>query len=151
MAAEAEAMVAMAGLNAYASTAAFPVTGPIAAPAAAAAAVAAAQGFAATVIAASAASVGARALGGPVSAGGIYQVNEKGPELLTVGGKDFLMMGQNGGMVTPNNSLGSQVIDNTVINIDSRTDRMQILRDVERMIESGHARWTDRLQRKGQL
>lgn len=44
---------------------------------------------------------GARALGGPVSAGGLYQVNERGPELLSVAGKQYLMMGQQGGAVSP--------------------------------------------------
>jgi len=42
---------------------------------------------------------GARELGGPVSAGGMYRVNEKGPELLEVAGKQYLMMGSQGGKV----------------------------------------------------
>lgn len=42
-----------------------------------------------------------RANGGPTSRGGIYQVNERGPEMLTVGDKSFLMMGNKGGTVTP--------------------------------------------------
>jgi lambda family phage tail tape measure protein len=43
-----------------------------------------------------------RALGGPVSSGGLYEVNEGGqPELLTSGGKQYLMMGSQGGNVTP--------------------------------------------------
>lgn len=45
---------------------------------------------------------GGRAIGGPVSAGGLYRVNERGPELLHVAGKQFLMMGQHGGRVEPN-------------------------------------------------
>jgi lambda family phage tail tape measure protein len=49
---------------------------------------------------------GARAAGGPVSSGGLYQVNEKGPELLNVAGKQYLMMGDQAGSVTPNNQLG---------------------------------------------
>lgn len=43
-----------------------------------------------------------RAIGGPVSAGGLYRVNERGPELLNVAGKQFLMMGAQGGSVEPN-------------------------------------------------
>ena len=50
---------------------------------------------------------GGRASGGAVDAGGLYQVNERGPELLTVGGRDYLMMGGQGGYVTPNGG-GSQ-------------------------------------------
>lgn len=44
---------------------------------------------------------GYRASGGPVVAGGMYEVNERGPELLTVANRTFLMMGQEGGSVTP--------------------------------------------------
>lgn len=43
---------------------------------------------------------GKRAMGGPVSAGGLYEVNENGSELLTEGGKTYLMAGRDG-MVTP--------------------------------------------------
>lgn len=49
---------------------------------------------------------GARASGGPVQAGGLYQVNERGPELLDVDGKQLLMMGSKGGRVVANNRLG---------------------------------------------
>lgn len=40
-----------------------------------------------------------RELGGPVSAGGLYEVNERRPELLQVAGKQYLMMGNTPGMV----------------------------------------------------
>ncbi|RYH34163.1 MAG: phage tail tape measure protein [Alcaligenaceae bacterium] len=43
-----------------------------------------------------------RAIGGPVSAGGMYRVNERGPELLNVAGSQYLMMGNQGGSVAPN-------------------------------------------------
>lgn len=44
---------------------------------------------------------GGRATGGPVSAGKLYEVNERGrSELLNVGGRQYLMAGQNGS-VTP--------------------------------------------------
>ncbi len=45
---------------------------------------------------------GNRELGGPVSSGRMYRVNEKHPELLNVGGKQYLMMGGQSGSVTPN-------------------------------------------------
>ncbi|QRX82253.1 phage tail tape measure protein [Glaciimonas sp. PAMC28666] len=45
---------------------------------------------------------GQRAIGGPVSSGGIYEVNEKGPELLHVAGRQYLMMGGESGSVSPN-------------------------------------------------
>jgi hypothetical protein len=44
---------------------------------------------------------GGRATGGPVNSGRMYEVNENGPELLTVGGRDYLMMGNQSGKVTP--------------------------------------------------
>ena len=47
------------------------------------------------------AGLGSRAIGGPVSANGMYRVNEKGPELLSVAGKQYLMTGSQGGTVTP--------------------------------------------------
>ncbi|MDB5851080.1 MAG: hypothetical protein JWP29_4832 [Rhodoferax sp.] len=67
-----------------------------------------------------------RASGGPVSAGGLYQVNEKGPEVLNVAGKQFLMMGDQGGSVDPNKQASAPTIvqHNTfVVNgpIDKRT------------------------------
>ena len=46
-------------------------------------------------------SPGGRASGGPVAPGSMYEVNEKGPELLSQGGKDFLMMGGSGGFIRP--------------------------------------------------
>lgn len=44
---------------------------------------------------------GFRASGGPVAGGSLYRVNELGPELLNMGGKDYLMMGGQGGYVKP--------------------------------------------------
>lgn len=44
---------------------------------------------------------GPRAAGGSVNSGSFYRVNERGTELLTVGGSDYLMMGANSGRVTP--------------------------------------------------
>lgn len=45
---------------------------------------------------------GGRAGGGAVDRGSFHPVNERGPELLTVDGKDYLMMGSRGGQVVPN-------------------------------------------------
>jgi lambda family phage tail tape measure protein len=50
-----------------------------------------------------------RAAGGPVSPGGLYEVNEGGlPELLAAGGKQYLMMGAQSGTVTPQAASASQ-------------------------------------------
>lgn len=49
---------------------------------------------------------GGRATGGGVDPNTLYEVNEKGPELYSEGGKSFLMTGANGGSVTPLTSGG---------------------------------------------
>lgn len=55
-----------------------------------------------------------RAIGGPVSAGGLYEVNEKGrPEMLSVAGKQYLMMGNQSGSVSPG---GSSPMNLTIVN-----------------------------------
>ena len=50
---------------------------------------------------------GGREVGGPVSAGNLYRVNERGPEILSSGGKDYLMMGAQGGEVTSNAAIAA--------------------------------------------
>jgi lambda family phage tail tape measure protein len=67
-----------------------------------------------------------RAIGGPVSAGGMYEVNEKGtPELLNVAGKQYLMTGNQGGQVTPLAAAASAGGDTFVTNVQfqGRADR----------------------------
>lgn len=44
---------------------------------------------------------GFRASGGTVAGGSLYRVNELGPELLNMGGKDYLMMGGGDGYIKP--------------------------------------------------
>jgi lambda family phage tail tape measure protein len=44
---------------------------------------------------------GGRASGGPVDPNTLHPVNERGPELLSYGGNDYLMMGGRGGYVKP--------------------------------------------------
>ena len=52
---------------------------------------------------------GRRETGGTVSAGGLYQVNERGPELLQMAnGSQYLMMGAQGGTVKPQATQPSQ-------------------------------------------
>jgi hypothetical protein len=52
---------------------------------------------------------GGRAIGGPVSAGGLYQVNERGsPEMLQMDGREFLLMGNRRGWVDPAESRGTR-------------------------------------------
>ena len=81
-----------------------------------------------------------RAIGGPVSAGQMYRVNEKGPELLNVAGKQFLMMGSESGKVTANSGAGSANTVNLVVNQSfapntSRATTMQAASDARRQLE----------------
>lgn len=50
---------------------------------------------------------GGLAVGGTAAPGMFYEVNETGPELLTTGGRTFLMMGSSAGVVTPASAAGS--------------------------------------------
>lgn len=50
---------------------------------------------------------GSRQGGGPVEAGRMYEVSEQGPELLSAGGRQYLMMGAQGGQVSAANSSSS--------------------------------------------
>lgn len=58
---------------------------------------------------------GGLAGGGPASPGMLYRVNERQPEVLDVGGKQFLMMGSQRGRVDPNPKFGgrSQAVYNS--------------------------------------
>ena len=58
---------------------------------------------------------GGRAIGGPVSAGRIYEINEKGaPEIASFGGRDYLLTGSQRGEVKPASTGTSQ---NFTINV----------------------------------
>ena len=73
---------------------------------------------------------GGRANGGPVAAGQMYEVNERGtPELLTYGGKQYLMMGNQSGNVTPMGSGGGgmqQHGGNVIVNVHGAPSQPQV-------------------------
>lgn len=73
---------------------------------------------------------GARATGGSVNSGGMYRVNEQGPELLTVGNRDYLMMGQGSGMVSPAGATGV-TINATYVNPNMNDQRSESQRRAE--------------------
>ena len=116
MSLNAVAMSQMAGLAAFASTAAIPIVGPAAAPAAMLAALAITTPVAAGISALSTMAVAARAQGGQVRGGESYLVGERGPELLTMG---------TSGRIASNDSLknavggnsGADVVVNQTINV----------------------------------
>lgn len=85
---------------------------------------------------------GSRAIGGPVSAGGLYRVNERGPELLNVAGKQFLMMGAQGGHVEPNGGGGHSISVVNNFSIQGPVDRRS-----ESQIAAAAARGLQRGQR----
>lgn len=64
-----------------------------------------------------------RAAGGAVTAGGVYRVNENGPEMLEMNGQSYLMMGNRGGNVRPNSG-GANVVNNFSVAapMDRRTE-----------------------------
>jgi hypothetical protein len=61
---------------------------------------------------------GGRAAGGAVLSGGLYEVNERGPEMLSVGDKSYLMMGNKSGMVTPN--AGRSPAPTVIVNVHTQ-------------------------------
>lgn len=85
---------------------------------------------------------GGRAAGGPVMAGGFYEVNERGPEMLEMGGRQFLMMGGQSGRVNPRvPSGGGSVTNNFHISgpVDRRTQQ-QIAEAAGRGVRMAQAR-----------
>lgn len=83
---------------------------------------------------------GGKASGGPVSSGKLYQVNERGPELLNVAGKQYLMMGANSGSITPNSGGGGNTVNVSVNQTfgpnTSRATTLQAAADARRVLES---------------
>ena len=67
---------------------------------------------------------GARASGGPVSAGGSYLVGENGPEILN--------MGSRGGNIIPNNAIGGGGV---IINLNGIVDAESARRSIEQLIQ----------------
>jgi hypothetical protein len=61
-----------------------------------------------------------RAAGGAVLPGQTYRVNENGPEMLEMDGRNYLMMGSRGGNVRPDAG-GNTVVNN--FSLAGQTDR----------------------------
>ena len=80
---------------------------------------------------------GGRASGGPVAGGSLYRVNELGPELLSYGGSDYLMMGGSGGYVKPlgaatteqRSSAGNVTIVNQTTGRIDKVEQRQLTRE----------------------
>lgn len=97
---------------------------------------------------------GQRAAGGPVSAGGLYEINEtrRGPgEVLNAGGRQYLMAMQDG-YVSPSASKASVVYSpTTVIKVDSRTDRAQVYQIAAAAAAEANSRQVEQLRSMGVL
>ena len=124
MIANATAAQAMAGIQAYASAAAVPLTGYLAAPAALTAALTATAPLLATVATASTSALGARALGGQVRGGESYLVGERGAEILTMPSNTM-------GRITPNHMLGGGRLNVTVENYGSSNISVQKISETD--------------------
>lgn len=109
-------MTALAAQNAFAATAAIPVTGPSLAPAAAASAASVAGALGAPAVA-TAPLAGARQYGGPTTAGNLYRVNETGrPEMFTASNGNQFLLGTTDGTVTAADKLGGAQPWRVIIN-----------------------------------
>lgn len=97
---------------------------------------------------------GAHAYGGINGPGTIGEVNEKGPEMLTTGGRDYLMTGSKSGTITPADKLGGGGItlnNSPTINIDARSDQAQVRTLVNQAVQQGNAKLVETLNRQRKI
>ena len=87
-----------------------------------------------------------KASGGTVNPNSMYRVNENGIEMLSVGGKDYLMTGAQQGSITPAGASGVNISYAPQIHIDSRTDQAQVAALVHRAVQAGNAKLVDDLR-----
>lgn len=85
-----------------------------------------------------------RDVGGMVSAGGMYRVNENGPELLNLAGRQYLMMGDQSGTINPNPGGGGKT-QNININVQvpqgaNRQTGLQFGRQIAQQINIANTR-----------
>lgn len=86
-----------------------------------------------------------RAIGGPVSAGQLYRVNERKPELLQVAGQQYLMMGNQSGQVKPEASTGPARVQNFNLTVQvpagaNRATAQQTGREIAQSLQIAMAR-----------
>ncbi len=95
---------------------------------------------------------GGRAQGGSVSGGTLYQVNERGPELLDYQGRNYLLMGANGGSITPvSGASGAGMTVNITqhINVGAGASRTELRNAAAVAKESAKAEILDSMRRGG--
>lgn len=82
---------------------------------------------------------GGRAIGGPVSAGGVYRINEQNrPEVASFGGKDYLLTGNQSGTVRPASESGGGGVNVTVNIADgvTRADLQSYVPTIVKQVEA---------------
>lgn len=83
---------------------------------------------------------GGRAAGGPVAPGMMYEVNERGdPEMLSSGGRDYLLMGSKGGQIAHAKTGPSLAVDARTY-IDARNAVPEMMPQLQRMQQESEAR-----------
>lgn len=92
--------------------------------------------------------ISGRASGGSVRRGSLHEVNERGTELLTVRGRDFLMMGADSGTVTPagqwqGGGSSSTIIDASIngLSVGAGVSLPQVHAVVQRAVQAQEARF----------
>jgi hypothetical protein len=98
------------------------------------------------------------AKGGPARPGGLYEVNEDGtPELLDVGGRQFLMMGRQAGYVTPARrggggtgaGEGKVITNNFTYNVQSGVTKGEVVALLQMTRDATIAQMDAKLRRAG--
>lgn len=84
---------------------------------------------------------GKREFGGPVAPGGMYEVNERRPEVLTMGDRDYLMMGAKQGTVKPAGTGAVHIVNNTQGRIDRVEERQTSDGDRVLVLEQAMVAW----------
>ncbi len=91
-----------------------------------------------------------KANGGYAPPGSIQRVNERGPEMLEVGGSSFLMMGSQGGNVIPNGKgMGGGFAPSTVVNVGGGMNRAEVHATVTQALEANNRMWAAQLEQMG--
>ena len=91
-----------------------------------------------------------RAIGGPVSAGGIYEINERGrPEVATFGGRDYLLTGGHGGTVRPASDAGTSTP--VVVNIGQGVTRNEVAALIPTIVKQVEAAVAQKQRRSATL
>lgn len=80
------------------------------------------------------------ATGGSPNTNSMYRVNETGMEMMSVGGKDYLLTGAQQGNIIPAGETNKGVNQTLHINIDSRADQAQVRAMVSQAVQAGNAK-----------